>query len=136
MRDIKTLGLLGTGVIGSGWAARVMHCGIDVIAADNNPAMEDWIRASVDNAMPSLDALTADVPTPAKGSLRFTTSAAEMAAESDFIQESVPEVLDIKHRVFAEVSATAPADVIIASSTSGFMPSELQQGMTHPERFW
>lgn len=135
MREIRTLGLLGTGVIGSGWAARALHCGIDVVAADTNPAMEDWIRGSVDNAMPSLDALTADAPTPPKGVLTFTTSAQEMATAADFIQESVPETLDIKHKAFAEVSAAAPADVIIASSTSGFMPSELQAGMTHPERF-
>ena len=134
MREIKTLGLLGTGVIGGGWAARALHCGIDVIAADVNPAMEDWIRGAVENAAPSLDALTADVLTPAKGSLHFTTNALEMAAAGDFIQESVPEVLDIKRRVFEAVTAVASQDVIVSSSTSGFMPTEMQTGMTHPER--
>ena len=133
MREIKTLGLLGTGVIGGGWAARALHCGIDVIAADVNPAMEDWIRGAVENAAPSLDALTADVLTPAKGSLHFTTNALEMAAAADFIQESVPEVLDIKRRVFEAVTAVASQDVIVSSSTSGFMPTEMQTGMTHPE---
>ncbi|MFT5113167.1 MAG: carnitine 3-dehydrogenase [Parasphingorhabdus sp.] len=135
MREVKTLGLLGTGVIGGGWAARAMHCGINVIAADVNPAMEDWIRGAVENAAPSLDALTADVQTPTKGSLSFTTDACEMAQAVDFIQESVPEVLEIKRDVFSTISAVTPSDVIISSSTSGFMPSELQEGMTHPERF-
>ena len=134
MRKIKTLGLLGTGVIGGGWAARALHCGIDVVAADLNPAMEEWIRGAVENASPSLDALTADVPTPAKGTLRFTTDAEEMASTADFIQESVPEDLAIKRKVYTAISATAPADVIISSSTSGFMPTEMQKGMTHPER--
>ena len=44
MRSVRTLGLLGTGVIGGGWAARALHFGIDVIAADSKPEMEQWIR--------------------------------------------------------------------------------------------
>lgn len=135
MRSIKTLGLLGTGVIGGGWAARALHCGFDVIAADINPAMEDWIRGAVDNAAPALEALTADVAMPPRGTLTFTTDAAEMASKADFIQENVPERLDIKHSALAAVSAIAPADVIIASSTSGIMPSEIQTAVISPERF-
>ena len=41
MREIKTLGLLGTGVIGGGWAARALHAGINVVASDINPEMEN-----------------------------------------------------------------------------------------------
>jgi len=44
MRQVRTLGLLGTGVIGGGWAARALHFGIDVLAADLKPEMEEWIR--------------------------------------------------------------------------------------------
>ncbi len=50
MRQVKTLGLLGTGVIGGGWAARALHFGIDVVAADVKPEMEEWIRGAVANA--------------------------------------------------------------------------------------
>ena len=50
MRQVRTLGLLGTGVIGGGWAARALHFGIDVVAADVKPEMEEWIRGAVDNA--------------------------------------------------------------------------------------
>ncbi len=135
MKDIKTLGLVGTGVIGGGWAARALHCGIDVIAADIKPEMEDWIRGAVENAAPSLDALTADVKSPAKGCLSFTTSIEEMVEQADFIQESVPEVLEIKRKVFSEIASIANQDVIISSSTSGFMPSEMQDGLRHAERF-
>lgn len=134
MRAIKTLGLLGTGVIGGGWAARALHCGIDVVAADIDPAMEKWIRDAVATAAPALDKLTEGMPVPAKGTLTFTTDPLEMAARADFIQENVPENLSIKRAALAAVaSATAP-DVILSSSTSGFMPSELQSGLAHPER--
>ncbi|GJL83314.1 MAG: L-carnitine dehydrogenase [marine bacterium B5-7] len=135
MREINRLGLIGTGVIGAGWAARALHAGVDVIAADLNPKMQDWLNDAIDNAAPSLNALTADIDMPQRGMLRFTTDFNEVALTADFIQESVPETLEIKRSVFATLAEHAPADVIIASSTSGFMPSEMQHGMNHPERF-
>lgn len=133
MRTVKTLGLLGTGVIGGGWAARALHYGVDVIAADVKPEMEEWIRGAVDNAAPALDRLTF-APLPPKGKLTFTTDLHEMAAKADFIQENIPEIVELKQRVLADISRTAPADVIIASSTSGIMPTDLQRDMVAPER--
>ncbi len=133
MRQVRTLGLLGTGVIGGGWAARALHFGIDVIAMDSSPKMEEWIRGAVANAQPALARLTA-APLPAPGKLTFTTSLREMAERADFIQENIPEQLPLKQRVLAEASRIAPPDVIIASSTSGLMPTDLQRDMQAPER--
>lgn len=134
MRKVKTLGLLGTGVIGGGWAARALHFGIDVIAADVKPEMEEWIRGAVANAEPALARLTF-APLPPKGKLSFTTDLATMAKAADFIQENIPEQLPLKQRMLAEVSRHAAADVIIASSTSGLTPTDLQRDMVAPERF-
>jgi carnitine 3-dehydrogenase / betainyl-CoA thioesterase len=134
MRKVKTLGLLGTGVIGGGWAARALHFGIDVIAADVKPQMEEWIRGAVANAEPALARLTS-APLPPKGTLSFTTDLREMAQRADFIQENIPEQLPLKQRMLAEVSRHAGADVIIASSTSGLTPTDLQRDMVSPERF-
>jgi carnitine 3-dehydrogenase len=134
VKKIRTLGLLGTGVIGGGWAARALHFGIDVIAADVKPQMEQWIRDAVANAEPALARLTL-APLPPKGKLSFTTDLHAMARQADFIQENIPEQLELKQRVLGEISRTAPADVLIASSTSGLMPSDLQLRMTAPERF-
>jgi carnitine 3-dehydrogenase len=134
MRQVKTLGLLGTGVIGGGWAARALHFGIDVVAADVKPQMEQWIRGAVANAEDALAKLTF-APLPPKGKLTFTTDLRAMAAQVDFIQENIPEQLELKQRVLAEVSRVASADVVIASSTSGLMPTDLQKDMVAPERF-
>jgi len=134
VKQIRTLGLLGTGVIGGGWAARALHFGLDVIAADVKPEMEKWIREAVDNAEPALARLTL-APLPPKGKLSFTTDLHAMARQADFIQENIPEQLELKQRVLADVSRTAGPDVIIASSTSGLMPSDLQLQMRAPERF-
>jgi carnitine 3-dehydrogenase len=134
MRKVKTLGLLGTGVIGGGWAARALHFGIDVVAADVKPEMESWIRGAVENAEPALARLTS-APLPRKGTLSFTTDMNEMAERADFIQENIPEQLPLKQRMLAEVSRRAAPDVVIASSTSGLTPTDLQLHMSAPERF-
>jgi len=134
MQPLKTLGLLGTGVIGAGWAARAMHFGIDVIASDVNPAMERVIHDAVANAEPALARLTI-APLPPKGTLSFTTSAEAMAARADFIQENIPEQLELKQRVLAAVSRATRPGVVIASSTSGLMPTDLQRDMHEPGRF-
>jgi carnitine 3-dehydrogenase len=133
MRQVRTLGLLGTGVIGGGWAARALHFGIDVIAADLKPEMEQWLRGAVANAEGALSRLTF-APLPPKGRLTFTTDLHAMARQADLIQENIPEQLELKQRVLAEVSRHAPAEVVIASSTSGLMPSDLQRDMRSPER--
>ena len=133
MREVRTLGLLGAGVIGAGWAARALHFGIDVIVADVNPKMEAWLQDSVANAEPALARLTR-APLPPKGTLSFTTDLTEMAAQADFIQENIPEQPDLKRRLLAQMSEHAAADVVIASSTSGIIPTDLQQDMTGPER--
>jgi carnitine 3-dehydrogenase len=134
MRKVRTLGLLGTGVIGGGWAARALHFGIDVIAADVKPEMEEWIRGAVANAEPALARLTF-APLPPPGRLSFTTDLRLMAERADFIQENIPEQLALKQRMLAEVSRFAGADVVIASSTSGLTPTDLQRDMLAPERF-
>ena len=133
MRQVRTLGLLGTGVIGGGWAARALHFGIDVIAADLKPEMEEWLRGAVANAEGALARLTF-APLPPKGRLSFTTDLHAMARAADLIQENIPEQLELKQRVLADVSRHAPADVVIASSTSGLTPSDLQRDMLAPER--
>ena len=135
MHDIKTLGLLGTGVIGGGWAARAMHAGVDVIATDIDPKMEARIRETVANALPKLAQLTEGIEMPEKGVLSFTTDPVEMAQKSDFIQENVPENLKIKLSALSYISKHSKPKTIISSSTSGFMPSEMQVSVTNPERF-
>ena len=135
MNKIKTIGLLGTGVIGAGWAARALHTGINVVASDIDPKMEDWINEAVENALASLKSLTEGIALPAKGKLTFTTDHISMSQQVDFIQENIPEVLDIKRKSLKSIAEVTNKEIIISSSTSGFMPTELQQGMTFPERF-
>ena len=135
MKKIKNLGLLGTGVIGVGWATRALHAGINVIASDIDPKMDDWINEAVENALPSIKALTEGINLPSRGKLSFTTDSILMAQQVDFIQENIPEIIEVKRESLKVIADVTREDIIISSSTSGFMPSEIQKGMKYPERF-
>ena len=90
MRKIKRLGLLGTGVIGGGWAARALHAGIDVIASDINTKKEDRIQEAIKIASPSLNALTEGMDIPPKGKFTFTKDPIEMGKNSAATRVRIP----------------------------------------------
>ena len=127
----KTAAIIGGGVIGGGWAARFALNGWTVQVFDPDPEAERKIGEVMANARRSLPGLT-DVALPDEGEIRFCASIAEAVAGANWIQESVPERLEIKHKTFAEVQAHCAAGAVIGSSTSGFKPSQLQQGAARP----
>lgn len=116
--------IIGGGVIGGGWAARFLLNGWDVAVYDPDPEAERKIGEVLTNARRALPALY-DRALPAEGALHFTADMAEACDGADWVQESVPERLDIKHRILGELTRLAPPSAVIGSSTSGFKPSEL-----------
>lgn len=102
---------------------------------DPDPECERKVSAVIDNARRSLPALC-DVPMPAAGELHFTQSIESAVQQADWVQESVPERLEIKHAVFREIEAHAPATALIGSSTSGFKPGELKAGVQRPQQLF
>ncbi len=116
--------IIGGGVIGGGWAARFLLNGWDVAIYDPDPEAERKIGEVLANARRALPALY-DRALPAEGAMRFTDDLADACSGVDWVQESVPERLDIKHRILAELTRLAPEAAVIGSSTSGFKPSEL-----------
>jgi carnitine 3-dehydrogenase len=67
--------------------------------------------------------------------LTIASSVGEAVADADFVQESLPEREDLKQTMLAAVDRATPPEVVIASSTSGLLPTRLQSAMAHPERF-
>ncbi|MBC8267671.1 MAG: L-carnitine dehydrogenase [Rhodospirillaceae bacterium] len=134
MSKIKSVGLLGGGVIGAGWAARCLLNGLDVVVFDPDPDNEKKTAEVLDNARRAYQQIS---PTslPSEGSIRFAGSVGEVGETADFVQESLPEREDLKISVLAELCKTLSPDVIIGSSTSGLLPSRIQAGIKGPERF-
>ncbi|MFN4099138.1 MAG: carnitine 3-dehydrogenase [Pararhodobacter sp.] len=122
--------IIGGGVIGGGWAARFLLSGWDVSVYDPDPEAPRKIGEVLDNARAALPAL-ADVPMPDEGRLTFAEAVSEAVEGADYIQESVSERLDLKHRVFAQIQQANP-QALLGSSTSGFKPSELQENAANP----
>ncbi|WP_170330744.1 carnitine 3-dehydrogenase [Ruegeria arenilitoris] len=129
----KTAAIIGGGVIGGGWAARFLLNGWDVRVFDPDPESERKIGEVLDNARRSLPGLS-DVPLPAEGTLTFHDEMADAVQGASWIQESVPERLDLKLKVYKGLQEACAAEAIIGSSTSGFKPSELQDGALRPEQ--
>ena len=127
----KTAAIIGGGVIGGGWAARFLLNGWDVRVFDPDPEAERKIGEVLDNARRSLPGL-GNVALPAEGTLSFHDTVAEAVKGAEWVQESVPERLDLKQKVYAELQAHVASDAVIGSSTSGFKPSELQDGRDVP----
>jgi carnitine 3-dehydrogenase / betainyl-CoA thioesterase len=129
----KTAAIIGGGVIGGGWAARFLLNGWDVRVFDPDPEAERKIGEVMDNARRSLPGLS-DVPLPDEGTLSFHAELADTVAGVDWIQESVPERLDLKLKVYKSLQEACDPGAVIGSSTSGFKPSELQEGALRPEQ--
>lgn len=122
--------IIGGGVIGGGWAARFLLNGWDVAVFDPDPEAPRKVGEVLANARAALPALS-DGPMPPEGQLSFAETLTEAVEGASYIQESVSERLDLKHRVFAQIQQVAP-ETPIGSSTSGFKPSELQEGAANP----
>jgi carnitine 3-dehydrogenase len=121
---MRTVAVVSTGVIGASWAALFLANGFDVVATDPAPGAEDRLRADV--AATGLDA---------RGRLSFVDDVAEAVAGADFVQENGPERIEVKHDLFAAMDAAARPDVVLASSSSGLLPSAIATACTaHPER--
>jgi carnitine 3-dehydrogenase len=132
--DVRTVAIIGTGVIGGGWAAHFLRMGYDVVAWDPAPAALSRLGALVDSAWPALErlGLRGDA---SRDRLQNAASIGDALADADFVQESSPEVLDAKIALLAEIDALTRPDVVVASSTSGFMMSDLAVATATPGRF-
>ncbi len=127
--------IIGGGVIGGGWAARFLLSGWDVTVFDRDPASAEKINEVIANARRSLPALS-DVKMPDEGALHFADDLQQAVSDADWIQESVPERLDLKHAVLADIQNHCKEQALIGSSTSGFKPSELQLNAPAPSQIF
>ncbi len=129
----RTIGVVGTGVIGAGWAVRALARGLDVVAWDPAPGAEDKLRAAVARAWPSAIRLGL-FPDADPTRLTWADTAEDLAGRVDWIQESAPENEAIKRPLMQTLATHAGPEVVIASSSSGLLPTNLQAGCEHPER--
>jgi carnitine 3-dehydrogenase len=125
--------LVGGGVIGGGWAGRLVENGLDTVVYDPHPEAERRVREVLENAERAWARLVL-VPR-RRGAVSFAPSLADAVRDAEVIQESAPEDEALKRRLLAEIDQHAHPDALVCSSTSGLLPTLLQADMSHPERF-
>jgi 3-hydroxyacyl-CoA dehydrogenase len=128
---VRRVTVVGTGVIGASWAAHFLAHGLDVVATDPAPGAEERLRADVAAIWPTL----APVADASLERLSFSADAGEAAARADFVQENGPEREQVKHDLYRVLDEAARPEVVLASSSSGLLPSAIARGCPwHPER--
>src|SRR6201988_3564212 len=133
-KPIRRVAIIGTGVIGASWASLFLAKGLDVIATDIAPDAEASLRRFVKAAWPALERLGLS-PGASQSRLTFTADLPAAVRAADLIQENGPERIDFKKKLYRQLDELLPADVIIASSSSGLTMSEIQSDCpSHPER--
>jgi 3-hydroxyacyl-CoA dehydrogenase len=125
--EVRTIAVLGTGTIGASWTAYFLARGYDVIAWDPAEGWKERLRAFVDNARPQLRAIGTAVET--EGRLTMVDDPATAVSGADFVQENAPERAPIKRDLYTRIDNAVPAHAVVATSTSGLILSDLQDGI-------
>src|SRR6516162_7902904 len=125
-KPIRRTAIIGTGVIGASWTALFLAKGLQVVATDPAPNAEAALKKFVQNAWPALTRLGLS-PGASQSNLAFTADLAQAIAGVDLVQENGPERIDFKQKLYEQLDAALPYDVIIASSSSGLTMSDIQK---------
>ncbi|MED5473475.1 MAG: carnitine 3-dehydrogenase, partial [Pseudomonadota bacterium] len=133
--NLKSVACIGCGVIGAGWVARFIENGVNIKIYDISDQSRQALDRTLTNAEIAYSNLTC-LPRRHRGKAVFTTTISEAVKGVDLIIESIPERTEIKRLAYEEIEKECDTDTLIASSTSGILPSKLQKNMKRPERFF
>ena len=132
--EVKRVAILGAGTIGASWAAHFLAQGLTVNIWDPAEGYEARCRAFIDAAWPALVRLGAPA-TVGENSMEFLHDPEGAVCNCHFVQESGPENAEVKIELYSRLDDALPDNVVIASSSSGLLISELQAGRRGQERY-
>ena len=132
--EVSRVATLGGGVIGQSWTVLFLAAGKSVTLFDPDPRVEARVREAVEQAWPTLRELGLAQTDGPIGELVVSDNAPAAVADAEFVQESVPERIALKHELYAEIEPVLPDGVVVASSASGLTLTELQEGWQDPGR--
>jgi len=134
---IKLITCVGAGTIGRSWATLYSGKGCSVNLQDNNEHALQTAKKIIANNFRELTRFGLVSKTEANRAIHritYTPDLREAVAHADFVQESVPESLQLKRKIFSRISSLVPSDIVIASSTGGLLMSKIQTAAKAPER--
>ena len=128
------IAIIGTGVIGTGWTARLLANGYNVKAWDPSDNFDSRLIANIKRLWPTLEKY-GTTSNASLSNLSTVTSLDEACDDAILVQESAPEDLVIKKHLHKKISGAISGSTIIASSSSGLLPTEIQVVYEDPEKF-
>ena len=132
--SINKIAVIGSGVIGSGWAIRLLANNKIVNIYDPKKSQQNFLKSEIRRISKSVLKFYKIKKLNLKN-LNFKNSIKETVEEADLIQENTPENIRIKKKIVMEISKWAKKNSIIASSSSGLLPTKIQESCINPERF-
>lgn len=136
-RAADRVAVIGAGTMGHGIAqvAAVAGCSVELVDTSVRRVQTglERIRANLDEGV-ARGKVTPDTRERALSSINGITDIAAAVHAADVVIEAVPEQIELKVNVLASAAATAPADAILASNTSGLSITEMQRALPHPAR--
>ncbi len=134
MQDsLDTIAVIGTGVIGTGWIIRFLFNKKKVKVFDPSKKQKQFLLNEIKRTSKTLERFYAKKINLEK-QLFFCNSVQEAVKNAGLIQENAPENEKLKTKVIKDISLSAPKSAIIASSSSGLLPSKIQAQAKNPER--
>ena len=133
VQNVQTVACVGAGTIGAAWAAYFLSRGLTVVATDPEPAAKAHLMDTVESIWSRLQQLS-PCPQADQANLSFTDDLEAAVEGAEFIQESAPDDESLKIKLLRRIGEASPADSVIASSSSTFLPSRLSSQCPHPER--
>ncbi len=130
---VTRIACIGAGPIGGGWAAYFLSRGYRVTSYLHAESEYDTLMRLLDTAWASLERIGL-AENASRANFSWSTDLAEAVGDAEFIQESVPEVLELKQDLYATLGDLVDPQVVIASSTSGLSMSAIQAKCRTPER--
>jgi carnitine 3-dehydrogenase len=131
--QVSRVGIVGAGVIGGGWALHYLRMGLAVDVYDPAPHAQRDLLRMLDETWPLLERMGLRAGA-GPDRLSFHADLATAVRDAEVVQENAPEDGPLKRSVIAEIDRAARPDAVIASSTSGFAMTMLQDGCARPER--
>jgi enoyl-CoA hydratase/3-hydroxyacyl-CoA dehydrogenase len=137
MTDVRIIAVLGAGDMGHGIAELAAMRGFEVRLRDVSPEILERARGAIRTSLEKLVAknrLTREAAEAALARIRMTTDLVEAVGVADLVIEAVPERLDLKQRVFAEVENAASPRAVLATNTSAMRIREIGANLRDPSR--
>ena len=137
MHEIETITVVGAGTMGRGIAQASASAGFRVVLIDAAPEALAQALKSIEEITASLverEKMRASERSAALARLSTSPSIAQGAARTDLVVEAVPELLELKQRIFRELDAAAPEHAILASNTSSLSVGAIARATKRPER--